>query len=169
LKSIFSEFGNIHDLHHKDGIWTVLFTSLNPTLPLMYHLHLDNGSKNRWFDVEGSLVSFASRTPCSKCKIKGHSSSSCPGDPLIKLLNKEIKPIQPKINKSPSIKPTQKKKNQKKKEIDLDNSLLVAVSEESSSEEYDIKISYLDNASNNKIKNNRDPPPSIQKQDKKNK
>jgi len=51
----------------------------------------------------------------------------------------------------------------------LDNSLLVPISDDSSSEEYDIKISNLNNASNNKINNNRDPPPFTKKDKKNNK
>jgi len=105
LKNIFSDFGNINDLYHKDGIWTVLFSSLNPTLPLMYHLHLETTPKSRWFDVGGALASFSGKTPCSNCRIRGHTKSSCPGDSLISMLKKEKQDIQQaKIIPKPSIK-----------------------------------------------------------------
>jgi hypothetical protein len=88
-KNMFNSFGEIQEIYHKDGIWTVLFQQINWLLPYAHHQHLKAGSKDRWFTLGNAQCSFASKIPCSNCHIIGHSKSKCPGDQLIDKLKKE--------------------------------------------------------------------------------
>lgn len=117
-KIIFNKFGEINDVYHKDGIWTVLYSKINWSLPYAHHQHLRTGSKDRWFSLGNTaLCSFSSKIPCSKCHIKGHTKQNCPGDPLLEKLEKEL--ISKKdVPKNPS-KPKNKEKD---KEISVDSS-----------------------------------------------
>jgi len=90
-KNMFNTFGEIQDIYHKDGIWTVLFQKINWSLPYAYHQHIKTGSKDRWFSLGEALCSFSSKIPCSNCHIKGHSKLKCPGQPLLEKLGKEEK------------------------------------------------------------------------------
>jgi len=90
-KNMFNSFGEIQDIYHKDGIWTVLFQKINWFLPYAYHQHLKTGSKDRWFSLGEALCSFSSKLPCSNCHIKGHPKQKCPGEPLLQKLGKEEK------------------------------------------------------------------------------
>jgi RNAse (barnase) inhibitor barstar len=88
-KKIFSEFGEIQDLYHKDGIWTIIYSKILWYLPYKFNKHLEISPKNRWFMVSDALCSFSSKSPCSLCKIKGHSTLNCPGESLISKLDKK--------------------------------------------------------------------------------
>jgi len=116
-KKIFQEFGDIEDLYHKEGIWTILYTKIIWILPFMFQKQLETGSKNRWFKVEDTYCSFSSKTTCLNCKIKGHIQQSCPGETLISKLRKETnKTIKETPKKeSPNQNQTPKPKSQKKK------------------------------------------------------
>lgn len=127
-KKIFSDFGDIHQVYHKDGIWTILYEKINWFLPYALQVHITNGSKNRWFPLGDSsaLCSFSSKTPCSKCKIKGHAERSCPGEYLISKLKgkkntKEKNDTKEKI-KSPSNQRTTRSQNKKSISVVLDDS-----------------------------------------------
>lgn len=117
-KNIFNSFGEIYDLHHKDGIWTVLYTKINWSLPYAHHQHQKTGSKERWFSL-GNIVlcSFSSKIPCSKCHIKGHTKQNCPGAPLLEKLG-----IESLNNKDPPKDTPIKSKPKKKDLVSLDSS-----------------------------------------------
>lgn len=143
-KKMFHKFGEIKDIYHKDGIWTVMYEEINWCLPYAFHIHSTTGSKNRWFPLHQALCSFSSKIPCSKCKIKGHHESSCPGASLIKLLeetnskeDKQKQPIQP--NKKP----------QTKESSDSD------VDESSSSDSEDTKKPQIIPQTKGKVKNTK--------------
>lgn len=118
-KSLFEEFGSIENLYYKEGIWTILFAKLEFLLPLAYSITLESNPKSRWFKIGDALCLFTSKVPCSKCKIRGHSNSCCPGESLIsKLKQTNQNPNDPSKKNLPPI-----------KKIDQDDDLLVSSSE----------------------------------------